>query len=121
MQSAEPDNPVSASSADLPPEVEEVNEPTFRPPPSQRGEGQPSARLREHLGAGARRRGQTFDVKVMMINLFLFFFSLGTLTIIANFTNAKANEFVYKTKKRRDDGKFYYKVFMHCVWCCAWM
>ena len=110
MQPAEPDNPVSASSEKLPPEVEEVNEKTFLPPPSQRGEGQPSARLREHLGAGTAKRGQKFDVKAMMVNLFLFFLTLGTLHIIATYTNAKATEIVYKTQVERDDGKVRYKV-----------
>ena len=75
MQSAEPDNLVLASNADLPTsEVEEVSEQTFRSLPSQRGEGQPSARLREHLVTDTTTRSPIVNVKTMMVNLLLFCF-----------------------------------------------
>ena len=104
----EPDNVLSGSGHELPDGVDEVTEPTFEAP--QRGEGQPSPRLRRHLGVGTARTGATVSAITMMVQLFLFFFSLGTLTTIAECTNQKATEFVYKSRYRRSDGSTHYKV-----------
>ena len=59
--------------------------------------------------------------QIMMVLLFLFFFSESTLGKIAEYTNAKATESVWKKKTQRSDGKFYYKV-CRCRLCARyWM
>ena len=83
---------------------------TFCPPVSQRGEGEPSAKLKQHMGLGTRRSGSVMDAVKMMLLLFLFFFSLPTLKHIASCTNTKALETVFKTAYRRSDGSIHYKV-----------
>ena len=94
--------------------MDELNEPTFRPPSSQRGEGQPSPALRAHVGAGTSR-GRPVDVMETMFSLFLWFFTLGTLNAIAKYTNAKANEVVWKKKRTGSNGKVFYQVMYVCT------
>ena len=68
--------------------------------------------------------------QLMMVLLFLFFFSEATLGFIAVFTNAKTTEIVHKVKTQRSDGKYYYKVrvcvrvrvwivYTECLYVCA--
>lgn len=104
------EDPLSSSSFELPAGVSEVKEKTFCPPVSQRGEGKPSAKLKQHMGLGTSRSGSVMDAVKMMVLLFLFFFTLPTLNRIASYTNAKALETVFKTEHRRSDGTIYYKV-----------
>lgn len=114
-QPEDPDDPLSASSAKLPTGVSEMREKTFRPPPGQRGEGEPSAKLRQHLGIGrSRRRASDSAPKVslekIMLDLFLFFFPVDVLNKIADYTNQKATEVVWKYRVRRKDHKVETKV-----------
>lgn len=88
----------------------EINEKTFVPPRSQRGEGQPSPKLRQHMGTGTARSGSTFSAVQMILHLFLFFFTMPVLSQIAKFTNEKAEEIVYKVKCTGKNDKVYYKV-----------
>jgi hypothetical protein len=119
FQLEDPDNSLSTSSAQLPADIDEVREQTFVPPASQRGEGQPSAALRAHLGIGTARREGLMDpddqerVHEMMFRLSTWFFSIDTLGKIANYTNDKATELVYKTRHRDVNNKVYYKVHTH--------
>ena len=113
LQVDDPNNPLATSSEKMPDGFDEVKEKTFCPPRTQRGEGQASAKLRQHLGIGTSRRGRTLTVQAIMLGLFLWFFSLPTLGKIAEYTNDKTTEFVYKKKLQRSDGKFYYRVSMH--------
>lgn len=113
-QDANVSDPLSASSDKLPEGIPEVKEKAFLPPPGQRGEGEPSAKLREHLGVAGSRRAcrneTTSTLETIMLNLFLFFFTIGILTKIAEYTNDKATEVVWKYRQRRADGKFSTKV-----------
>lgn len=118
-QPEEEEDPLSTSGAKLPAGVDEVREKTFSPPPSQRGEGQPSPELREHVGAGTGRQRQSWDPKDLMLSLFLWFFTLGILNVIANCTNAKATEMVYKTRCTSESGHVYYKVNACCLFVFA--
>ena len=113
---------MSASSAKLPEGVSEVQGKTFKPPTGQRGEGQPSPKLRRHLGiGGSTRRACRTDKKKtslesIMRNLFLFFFTIEILTKITEFTNAKTTEMIWKYRERSADGKFCVKVrVMSCT------
>ena len=106
------DNPLSKSSAKLPDTVPEVKSKTFVPPRHQRGEGNPSAKLRRHIGVGAGRRGSTFNALTMMLHLFMFFLTLPVLAVIARFTNSKAYEVVNKVKCTGKNGHVYYKVIV---------
>ena len=111
-------NPLSSSSATLPEGVNEVHEQPFRPPRGQRGEGQPSPALRAYLGAGSNRN-KTVDVKeLIMLNLFLWVFTLGTLSIIARHTNSKATEVVNKKRCTGKNGKIFYKVCTRSSHAC---
>ena len=92
----------------MPDGVHETKENTFKSPPNQRGEGQPSPKLRDYLRSAAA--GCVMTVQLMMVLMFMFFFSEATLDSIAKFTNAKTTEMVYKKKVKRSDGKFYYQV-----------
>ena len=66
--SEDPTNDVSSSSRSLPVGVNEVREKTFCPPASQRGEGQPSPKLRRHLNINSSRRGGSqFKATEMML------------------------------------------------------
>lgn len=104
-------NKLSSSSSELPPEVNEVKEKPFVSPSTQRGEGQPSSKLKTHLGIGsARSSGTAVSVTKMMLMLFMFFFAMPTLNKIAEFTNAKAMEIVIKTRCVKKDGSFYNNV-----------
>ena len=91
--------------------MEEINSKTFKVPPYQRGEGQPSPKLREYLRSAAA--GVALTAQLMMVLMFKFFFSEYVLDAIATFTNAKATEMVYKKKVRRSDDKFYHDT-MRC-------
>ena len=106
------DDPLSTSAGTFPADVGETKGKTFKSPPNQRGEGQPSAKLRDYLRRGAT--GCVMTVQLMMVLLFLFFFSEATLGFIAQYTNAKATEIVYKKKVQRSDGKYFYRV-CECV------
>ena len=110
-------NSLSGSSDHLPDGVDEVKEQPFRAPRFQRGEGQPSPELRQHLGVGSTRTGTTFSgttfsIMFMMVKLFLFFFTMSTLDKIAMYTNAKALEEVHKLRYTRSDGSIHYKVLL---------
>ena len=108
---------MSSSSAALPEGVSEVPEKTFRPPPTQRGEGQPSPALRRHLrkflGENVFRRGSKVSADQIMVALFCWFFDDETLSKLAQYTNAKAKEKVHKITLVGEDGKFYTKVSNH--------
>ena len=73
---ADPADPLSRSSDKLPPEVNEVKQKTFSPPPSQRGEGQPSPKLKRHVGINSSRtsttmsEGNRIDVETTILVLF---------------------------------------------------
>ena len=128
LQMESPDNPMSTSSGEkLPTGVPEVREKTFCPPDTQRGEGQPSAKLKEYLGMGSARNSEKWSIQRMMLSLFLWFFTFTTLDQICKYTNEKATEMVYKQKHQRSDGKYYYRVStwcmcMHvCVYACMCM
>ena len=97
--SEDPANDVSCSSRSLPAEVNEVKQKTFRPPVSQRGEGQPRPKLRRHMNINSSRRGGSkLKATEMMLRLFLFFFfTMTTMETICLHTNAKATEVVFKT------------------------
>ena len=101
-------DPISTSAETLPDGVDETKEKTFKSPPNQRGEGQPSAFLRDYLRRASA--GLKLTVQLMMLLLFMFFFSEVTLNCICQFTNSKANEMVYKKKMQRSGGKFVYQV-----------
>ena len=101
------EDPISTSAQALPDAVDEAREKTFKTPPNQRGEGQPSPTLREYLRNAAT--GCSVTAQLMMVLLFKFFSEI-VLDAIAAFTNDKANEMVYKKKVKRSDGKFYYQV-----------
>ena len=94
--------------------MNEVREKPFRPPSTQRGEGQPSPALREHLrqflGSDVFRRGSKTSVDKIMLALFCWFFDDATLEKIAQFTNEKAQETVNKIHVVSEDGKFFTKV-----------
>ena len=49
-------------------------------------------------------------VHEMMFGLCTWFFSIDTLTLVANYTNDKATEVVNKTRHRDKTGRVYYKV-----------
>ena len=114
------EDPLATSAENLPTDVDETREKTFKPPQYQRGEGQPSPKFREYLRSAAA--GVALTVQLMMVLMFKFFFSESVLDAIATFTNAKATEMVYKKKVRRSDDKFYYQVCacmsMWCVRVC---
>ena len=111
-QAEDESNPLSSSSSKLPDCVPEVNVGTFCPPRNQRGEGQPSEKLKQSVGAGTARSGTTFEIVKLMLQLFLFFFSLPILSEIAKFTNEKAEEVVNKVRCTGKNGKVYYKVLL---------
>ena len=50
------------------------------------------------------------SLESVMLKLFLFFFTVDVLTKIAEFTNAKATEVVWKYRRKRKDGKLEKKV-----------
>ena len=108
--SADPADPLSRSSHDLPAEVDEVKEKTYSPPPPQRGEGKPTPKLKRHVGANSSRTGTTMKATELMLRLFLFFFTMTTMENICKFTNAKATEVVWKLPYQRSDGSTHYKV-----------
>ena len=73
-------------------------------------------RCEDTLGpAHASRHGIAMTVGKIMIALFLWFFSIDTLTTICQHTNDKAMEKVWKTRHTHPDGRVYYKV------CCMHM
>lgn len=114
LRQAEDENdPISSSSSTLPDCVPEVHESTFCPPHTQRGEGQPSPKLKASIGAGTVRSGTTMNIVTLMVSLFLFFLSLPTLLRITEFTNSKAEEIVNKVRCTGKNGKVYYKVNAH--------
>lgn len=110
IQPEKKDDPLSASAEELPDGVPEVRRKTFCPPSHQRGEGLPSAKLRETIGVSTTRRGSKMDAAFMILQLFLYFFTLPVLAMIAKFTNAKATEVVNKVKCTGKNGKVFYKV-----------
>ena len=99
--------------------MNEVPEKTFRPPSTQRGEGQPSPALKEHLrqflGADVFRHGSKVSTDKIMLALFCWFFDDATLKKIAQFTNDKAQEKVHKINVVREDGKIFTKVINHSI------
>ena len=70
----------------------------------------PSPKLRETIGVGTARSGCKLDAGALMLQLFLFFFTLPVLTMIAKFTNVKAEEIVDKVKCVGKNSQVYYKV-----------
>ena len=82
----------------LPDGVEPTFEPSFTPR-NQRGEGQPSGAMYEHLRRSGhyKRRKWHGTARQLMFALFLFFFSMSLLTKIAFWTTQKATEYVVKT------------------------
>ena len=107
----DPSNELSSSRHELPAEVPEVKEKPFIPPSTQRGEGQPSPKLRRHLGISSSRSGTKVDAVEMMVKLFTFYFSIPTLEKICEYTNAKALEQVLKVRYTRKDGSRHVKVW----------
>ena len=58
------------------------------------------------------------SVHEMMFRLGTWFFSIDTLTTIANYTNDKATEMVHKTRHRDENGRVFYKVDTHTYVNC---
>ena len=90
------DDPLSNSAETLPDGVDEAKEKTFKSPLNQRDEGQPSPKLRDYLCSAAA--GCAMTSQLMILILFVFFISEATSHSIAEFTNAKTTEIVYKKR-----------------------
>ena len=82
----------------LPDGVEPTHEPPFRPR-HQRGEGQPSTVLHDHLRQSGHHKRHKWQgtARQLMFTLFLFFFPITLLSKIAFWTTLKATEYVVKT------------------------
>ena len=64
LQIESPDNPMSTSSSEkLSDGIPEVRKKAFYPSATQRGEGQPSAKLKEHLGMGSTRSSNNWSLQ----------------------------------------------------------
>ena len=88
---------IAGSCAELPIDVETIPEPQFRPR-GQRGEGQPSTALWNHLNESGHCHRHVWEgnYQDLMLFLFLFFFPLDLLAKIALWTTLKATELVIK-------------------------